>query len=720
MSVINTNVNALVSQESMRSSNLKLSRSMERLSTGSRINSAKDDAAGLAITNRMTSQVRGIQMAIKNSNDAISMSQTAEGAYGQVNNILQRMRELAVQSATGTVTNSDRSSIQLEVDELISEINHIASTTNHNNIKLLDGSAKNVVIQTGSNQEDTIKMAFDSVKANHMGSDIQPSVTSVSGTSTTRAALADGDLMINGVQVGASYADDDNLSSANLATSAIAKVAAINRVSESSGVIAKVAENIVSGTAMVGAASSGTITINGYTTSTIQTTTDGALSRKLTRDAINAISAATGVTAMDTESDNGGIVLKAADGRNIALTLTGVTSAATGAAATASTYVSSFHLYSKDGSSMVLDSKEDVLTVDENTPTYAGITKAGLRIGTYQGGAASSATAIRTTTEETAAASTGTVADLAGVLNGDTLVINGIAIGGAVATDDTASYQTSGSTTTGSQRSASAIAIAAAINKETDRTGVKATAQANVLRGTAFTAGGTAVTSATITLNGTSIALADFTDIQNVVDSFNEVSGQTGVTARVYGTAVELRAEDGRNISIAATNAVAANLGLSGLDIGTGATSQITYYSSVQLESDEAFTVESGFEGVLNFERLGFRRGTFGGATGDKVSEINMTNQRGASDALRAIDAAINQVSAAQAKSGALNNRLDVIINNLSEGLQNISASRSRILDTDYAQETTELAKSQIIQQAATAMLAQANQAPQGVLALLK
>jgi len=720
MSVINTNVNALVSQESMRSSNLKLSRSMERLSTGSRINSAKDDAAGLAITNRMTSQVRGIQMAIKNSNDAISMSQTAEGAYGQVNNILQRMRELAVQSATGTVSNADRSSIQLEVDELIGEINHIASTTNHNNIKLLDGSAKNVLIQTGSNQEDTIKMSFDSVKANHLGSDIQPSVTSVGGTAVTRAALVDGDLMINGVQVGASYADDDKLSSASQATSSIAKVAAINRVSEYSGVIAKAAANTVSGTAMTGAASSGTITINGYTTSTIQTTTDTALSRKLVTDAINAISGATGVTAKDTESDNGGVVLTAADGRNIALTLTGVTATATGVAASGSTYVGSFHLYSKDGSAMVLDSKEDVLTVDENTPTYAGITKAGLRIGTYQGGAASTATAARTTTEESTTASTGTVADIAGTLNGDTLVINGIAIGGAVATDDMASYQTSGSTTTGSQRSASAIAIAAAINKETDRTGVKATAQANILRGTGFTAGATAVTSATITLNGTSITLADYTDIQNVVDAFNEVSGQTGVSARVYGTALELRAEDGRNIAIAATNATAANLGLNGLDIGGSSSSLVTYYSSVQLESDEAFTVESGFEGVQNFERLGFRRGTFGGATGDKVSEIDMTNQQGASDALRSIDAAINQVSAAQAKSGAFNNRLDVIVNNLSEGLQNISASRSRILDTDYAQETTELAKSQIIQQAATAMLAQANQAPQGVLALLK
>lgn len=712
MSVINTNVNALISQESMRSSNLKLSRSMERLSTGSRINSAKDDAAGLGISNRMTSQVRGFQMAIKNSNDAISMSQTAEGAYGQVNNILQRMRELAVQSSTGTVTSADRSSIQLEVDELVAEINHISSATNHNNIKLLDGSAKNVVIQTGSNQEDTIKMSFDSVKASHLGSDIQPSVTTQGGLVGVRAALTDGDMMINGVQIGASYADDDQLSSASNSASAIAKVAAINRLSDSSGVIAKVDETRVSGAAMTSAVSSGTVTINGYTTTTIQATTDTSLSRKLVTSAINAISSATGVVATDTESDNGGVVLTAADGRNIALSFTTLTSTSVGLAA-AGTNVGSFHLYSKDSTAIKIDSKEDVVT----TSTSLGLSKVGLRVGEYAGSSATSVTGMRATVETSTTASTGTVADVSGVLNGDTLVINGIAIGAAVQTDDAASYQNPNSVTIGSQRSASAISIAASINKETERTGVKATAQANVLRGTGFTA---ATTSATVTLNGVSITGIDVSDIQNVVDSFNEKSGQTGVTAQVYGTALELRAEDGRNISIAVTVGSAANLGLTSVTLGGSSSSTVTYYSTVQLESDEAFSVESGYEGVSNFERLGFRRGTFGGAAGDKLSQVDMTTQVGASDALRAIDAAITQVSNAQAKSGALNNRLDVIVNNLSESLQNISASRSRILDTDYAQETTELAKSQIIQQAATAMLAQANQAPQGVMALLK
>lgn len=718
MSVINTNLNALVSQESSRSSNLKLSRSMERLSTGQRINSAKDDAAGLAITNRMTSQVRGIQMAIKNSNDAISMSQTAEGAYGQVGNILQRMRELSVQSASGTMSASDRSSIQLEVDQLKEEINHIADTTNFNNIKLLDGTAKNVVIQTGANQEDKIKMSFDSVRANHIGSDIQPSVTSLGGSVTNRAALVDGDLMINGIQIGASYADDDNKSiAANAAASSIAKVAAINRQSDSTGVVARVAENKVSGTNMTGAASSGTITINGYTTATINTTTDTALSRKLVVNAINAIAGATGVAATDTESDNGGVVLTAADGRNVVLSVTGLTAGAAGATglSAADTYIGSFDLFSKDGSAIKLNSKEDVLTTSQTV----GITKAGLRVGTYEGGKASAVTAMRAATAEGTTDATSTVADRAGVLNGDTLVINGIAIGGAVATDDTFSYQSSG-ISAGSQRSASAIAIAAAINKQSERTGVTAKAQENIIRGTSFTAGTAALTAATVTLNGVSITLMDYTDIQNVVDSFNEVSGQTGVTASVYGTALELRAADGRNISIASTQVSVGNLGLPDVTLGTASASQVTYYSTVQLESDEAFTVESGFEGVTNFERLGFRRGTFGGAVGDKVSAINVTTQQGANDALRALDAAINQVSAAQAMSGALNNRLDVIVNNLSEGLQNMSASRSRILDTDYATETTELAKQQIIQQAATAMLAQANQQPQGVLALLR
>jgi flagellin len=707
MSVINTNLNALVSQESGRAANLKLSQSMERLSTGTRINSAKDDAAGLAISNRMTSQVRGISMAVRNANDAISMTQTAEGAYGQVNNILQRMRELAVQSASGTATNSDRASLQLEVSQLKQEIDHIAKTTNFNNINLLDGSASKVVIQTGANQVDKIDMSFTSVKTNNIGSDIQPSVTSYGGLASSLAALADNDLTINGVSIGVSYADDDTVSTDTQAASAIAKAVAINRKTADTGVIARVNSTVVSGSSMTAASSTGTITINGYATSSITTATDAALSRKLVTDAINAISKATGVTAVDTGSNTNGIVLTAADGRNIKIT-NGLSAASTGLAE-AGTYVGTYDLYSVDGNSPItIDSKEGA------TQT-TGVQKAGLRLGTYQAGVATTMTKERIpVAEANTLSSAGT-----GTLSGHTLVINGIAIGAAVASDDTSSYQTTG-TTSGSQRSASAIAIAAAINKQSERTGVTAQAQANILRGTSFSASST---TATVTLNGVDIT-TDTSDLQNVIDSFNEVSGRTGVVAsRVGGGttgALQLTAADGRNIDIGATTGTEASLGLTGVTIGGGASSTVTYYSTVSLVSDTAFSVDAGYEGTSNFEKLGFRKGTFGGAKGDKIAEVDISTAAGANDAIRAIDAAIDQVSAAQAKSGALNNRLDTIVNNLSEGLQNMSASRSRILDTDYASETTALARSQIISQAATAMLAQANQAPQSVLALLK
>jgi len=705
MSVINTNLNALVSQESKRSSDLKLSQSMERLSTGKRINAAKDDAAGLAITNRMTSQVRGIQMAVKNSNDAISMIQTAEGAYGQVGNILQRMRELAVQSASGTMSASDRSSLQLEVDQLKEEINHIAKTTNFNTIKVLDGTAKDIVIQTGADQADTIKMSFDSVQTNHIGSDIQPSLTSVNGTDAELAALTQSDLIINGVFFGPSYAEDDALSSTGNALSAIAKVVAINRVSEESGVIARVGATTVSGSSMTGEATAGTITINGYTTASISTSTDTSLTRKLVVDAINAISNATGVKATDTQSDTNGIVLTAADGRNISITLNNSLTIANTGLAASDVYVGSFDLYAKDGGAITIDSKEGA------NHTKVGEV-AGLRLGRFEGGLAQTQTRLRAASLESASA----LSASAGALSGDTLVINGIAIGASMATDDNASYQSSG-TANGSQRSGSAIAIAAAINKQTDRTGVRATAQANVIRGSGWTTGG--ITASTFTINGVDVT-TDTRDIQNVIDSVNEVSGRTGVIASRFGEGLELMAADGRNIALAVTQNNAAALGLTGVTLGSNSASQVVYYSTVKLESDTAFSVEAGYEGKTQFELLGFRAGTYGGAKGDKIAEVDISTQQGAVDALRAIDAAINQVSAAQANSGALNNRLDAIINNLSEGLQNMSASRSRILDTDYATETTELAKQQIIQQAATAMLAQANQAPQTVLALLR
>ena len=721
MAVINTNIKAIVAQESSRQVNLKLATAMERLSTGLRINSAKDDAAGLAISERMNAQVRGLGMAIKNASDGLSMAQTADGAYGEVTSMLQRMRELAVQAATGSMSPLDRQSLQLEVSELKTEIENVATKTHFNGIKLLDGTARSVNLQIGANEGDLMSIGFDSVRTKDIGSGLRPALTSVGGESTVFDAIVSGDLILNGSVVNASLADDDVASDDAAASSAIAKVAAINRVTEQSGVFALVNETTVQGSTMTAPAASltaGSITINGVASAEISLGTDNSINRTAVLTAINNIADQTGVRAVDTGDDQQGVMLIADDGRNVTIAFAqSLTTANTGLGATA-THVGTYSLYSTSG---------EAIRVSHSIG--GDITGTGLRMGVYQPDTAAMTTLERSGDGVASAGpatplpanSTPSTANV-GVLNGDTLVINDIAIDAARTTDDSASFSS-----TGSAKAASAIAIAAAINKKTELHGVKATAAPNVIRSETASNFTAASTSGQLFINGTTVTVTPASR-DGVIESINAVSGQTGVVAREFGQGVELVAEDGRNIALTLSTGIsAANLGLAGVTVGAGSASAVTtdstvtFYSSVSLTSDKAFNVTRGSEGGSNFSRLGFREGTFGGSdTGVKIAEIDISRQQGASSAITAIDAALEDVYAAQAKSGAYQNRLDAVINVQSEASENLTASKSRIMDTDYALEATNLAKAQIVAQAATAMLAQANQSQQTVLQLLQ
>jgi len=708
MSVINTNVKSLVAQESMRASNLGMSQAMERLSTGSKINSAKDDAAGLAITNRMTAQIRGAAKAIVNVNDAISMTQTAEGALSNVTDVLQRMRELAVQSVNGTNNANDRASLQLEVSQLKAQIDDIAKTTNHNNIKLLDGTAQNIVIQTGVNSGNSTKLGFDSVKTKDIGIGTRASLSSVGGTytdGTNFSALSAGSLMLNGVLVGASLAaDDQNSPVTAAAASAIAKAAAINKVADTSGVYAKATSTFVSGAKQTAAALSGTITINGYTSVQFSTlSTDAAGSRKAAVDAINAMTASTGVTAIDSGDTETGVSLVAADGRNIVIAFTSMTSAASGVAA-ASTNVGSFSLFAMDGRDINVNYRESTTGNDVEN-------QIGLRAGTYKADQALFTSYKRTD------ASAAPTSDAQGLLYGNSLIINGVAIGAALAADDTASQGASLGPLS-STKETTAIAIAAAINKKTAQTGVSATAAPNIIRGEGYTV---AASSQSVYLNGVTVTVNTQTR-DGTINSINSVSGLTGVVASAFGAGIQYTAADGRNINIGSSGGADA-LGLTGITIGANAlsASAVTFLSQVTLSSDNAFEIRAGSHGITNLEKLGFRQGTYGGTDGGlKINQVDISTIAGANTAIAAVDAAMNTVNASLARTGAINNRLDAVISNLAESSKNMQASRSRILDTDYAVETTNLAKQQIITQAATAMLAQANQSSQSILSLLK
>ena len=710
--VINTNLNALAAQNSASMAAKAQSKAMQRLSTGLSINSAADDAAGLAISNRMTSNINGLGKAIKNANDGINMAQTADSALSNTTAILQRMRELAVQASNGTSTDANRQAIQAEVSQLKTQIDQIGQTTNFNDINLLDGSAGNVTLQVGVNQGQTMTMSFDSVLTKDIGIGARASLTSM-GNNAVTGAIQYGDLTINGVQVGPSLATSDNLSyGTSNASSAIAKAAAINQVSQQTGVVATVSGTNVQGTSMTAAATHGVITINGVATSTVYTSgTDNSLSRKAVIAAVNAISAQTGVTAIDTGNDQHGVQLSAADGRNITI-LSDFAASDTGLGA-ANTYAGTFQLSSSANTPITLGS---AVTGD--------ISRANLSAGTYAPNTAQAVSANRLaaqTTDGTAASNATLTATTAGQLTANSLILNGIAVGSAVSSDDTSSDTTSQS----SIKSESAIAIAAAINKSSNLTGVTAKANANVIVGQSFTGGALAGTS--IFLNGVTITNTLGTGYKraDVANLLNEYTGQTGVVATDNGQGITLTAADGRNISIGETSGTDTALGLGGTSAvnasAVAATSATTTYAKVSLQSSKQFTVASGSDGDVNLNSLGFSVGTFGGASnGLKIASVDVSTLSGAQSAISAIDAALTTVSLNQSKAGAFINRLNDIVTNQTSMQSNMTTSRSAIQDTDYSSETTNLAKSQIISQAATAMLAQANQSSQNVLALLK
>jgi flagellin len=592
MSVINTNISSMQAQSSVRTSGLNLSTAMERLSSGIRINSAKDDAAGLAISTRMTASIRGISAAIRNANDGISLTQTAEGSLNQISDNLQRIRELAVQAANTGNNASDRAAMNNEATQLIAEIDRVASNTTYNGIALLDGSfqSQNLQVGAGNGSNDRIAISIDSAKSSALGVGATSSYeTTIYGAEVGTAALADGALAINGYTVGAAVSDGVSYTGDD--SSAIAVAAAINAISGSSGVYATAAATnttiTLAGSAATGQANAiaaGDVKINGVSIGAIATQSTATLRGAAVATAINAIKGDTGVTAVST---NGIVALTSTSGKLVIDTGTTGTSANTGLAST--------------------------VVANGSLTTYGGTA----------------------------------VTVLTAITDGH-VKINGVSIGGI-----------------------------GAAGSDAERGGQMAAA-------------------------------------------INAISSQTGVTAGFETTdgKVFLTAADGRNITVTtgSTGAPAAT----GLDTAVSSTDTTRSVVTLTSASEDGITISDidGAADTASGLTVGYTVATETAGAG--VSSLDLTTATGAQDALTTLDSAINTITDSRAAMGAYQNRLTASIANLETTSMNLSASRSRILDTDYAKETTNLAKSQIIQQAATAMLAQANQSGQSVLALLK
>jgi len=322
MPAINTNLGAIAAQNSLRTSGLNQTTAMERLSSGIRINSAKDDAAGLAISTRMTANIRGLSAAIRNANDGISLTQTAEGALSSIGDNLQRIRELAVQSANTGNSESDRGALNTEARQLVSEIDRIANNSQFNGIKLLDGSFQNQSLQVGAGNDsnDRIAISIGSAKVSALGIGSNSSYSKVlaQGTAVSNVALAAGTLSINGAQIGASFSD--GVSYTNADSSAIAKASAINAASGLTGVTATVSKTEVTGVAATTFTdvAAGQVMINGVDVGEIGASRNAVERGVQTAAAINAKTSQTGVTATASTS-TGALALTAADGRTLPL-----------------------------------------------------------------------------------------------------------------------------------------------------------------------------------------------------------------------------------------------------------------------------------------------------------------------------------------------------------------------------------------------------------------
>jgi flagellin len=694
--IINTNIASLNAQRNLDRSQAAQETALQRLSSGLRINSAKDDAAGLAISNRLDTQVRGLSVASRNAGDGVSLAQIAEGSIESISTNLQRLRELAVQASNGTNGDTERASLNAEAQQLIEEIGRTVDTATFNGVKLLDGSFQNKSFQVGANVGDEVNVSIGAVGTSTLGAVQSAGVSSNADqtplTATASTALVAGDIVINGVAIGASDGAADTASTAYQSSGAIAKVAAINEVSEQTGVFATVTANSAEGTDVADAAAAVAATdidINGVTISLSKSASGDAFNDlQGVADSINDKSGATGVTANVLSTDGGArIDLVAEDGRNITIVgaaagtlglATGL-GASGGAATTGNTYIGNYTLSSFDGGD---------ITVTSNT---GDIDNAGFEAGTFSGAVAG---AIGNTREALTGAGT-----LTPLVAGD-LTINGVVVGATRASDDTAST---------SDEDGSAIAIAAAINRISDQTGVTAEAAPNTFYSSAVTQG----TDLAIVLNGVTIAATSTgttvsEDVALYVDAINAESGQTGVRAEVLDDdQYTLIADDGRNIVITGQSAAE----------GLGAT-ELVYAGSVKLSSGGEFTLGTN---TGDIENAGFTVGTFGASeSGTLLKDVDISTQSGAVAAIAAADNALSQINSVRATLGSIQSRFENVISANAATIEAFSASSSRIKDADFAAETAALSRAQVLQQAGISVLAQANARPQQVLSLLQ
>ena len=621
--VINTNILSLNSQRNLNTSQNDVAQALNRLSSGLRINSARDDAAGLAIAERFTTQIRGLNQAARNANDGISLAQTGEGALAEVTNNLQRIRELAVQSVNATNSDSDRIAANREVTQRLAEIDRIAAQTSFNGRNVLDGSFGDALFQVGANVGEAISLGLDtSVRTSAIGA-----------VATAESVDLDTLIAKKGTAAQASF-DLSGLLGKNYSGGTAAKAAVFT-----GGAVAATGNNFSGTTASL------VFTVSDGTKASEVTLNTNLDTRAAVLTAINTKLKADGVAATAAVNGSGNLTITSnAQGTDAQVTISGITKGATA---------------------------PNILGTTTTDTTVKGVDKS---IQLVFGDPSNDPVTV--------------------TIDADLSTGNKSAQADALVQEIRAALKAAGEGREFSVRKDGKPGVITVKDNPVDK---------------AFTAGNFTLTDTDNALGGGAGAQVAATASTAGVKG---TSGASALTLEVSDLTVRFGTDRAITIGKGTYDTVEGFVNAVNRALGSNATATLDKNNVLSISSGKAITI-GGADATKVFAKTSF-------ATSGDLSTTDISTVDGANSAIRAVDAALTTVSDLRSTFGAIQNRFQSTVANLATTTENLTASRSRIQDTDFAAETAALTRARILQQAGIAVLAQANSQPQAVLALLQ
>ncbi len=741
MPTVNSNSAAMFALNKMTATERDMTQAMERLSSGKRINHAGDDAAGAAIADRMTAQIKGLEQSVRNAADVISMAQVTEGALDESSAIIQRIRELAIQSASDVMNAEERSYLDAEVIQMLAELDRVTRDTTFNEIAVLDGSFADRRFQIGTHEREFASLSISSMRLDSLGAykaksqgtettddtggpvdndNLALNAYAVADTSETNLVQAEA-FTIHGILGSSSVSAAEGSNVRDIATS-------VNAVFDSTGVTAIASTQLKLQAKTLNATHNGqtsiSFSIQGKNTTAITiaanvtlNNSEGSSVLSELRDSINNYTTTTGVTAT-LSTDKSSIIMVQNEGYDIKLgdvNFAGDT-ATTGPRRTLLvTSLDNDEVVAGDAVSL----GDTNITPTDDDGIFSGDTGGAITIGT-NGGTAFNTSGIRSlTTDDDAIVAN--VAMASGFTGSESFnMVDATAVLNSFVTVTSSHAQSAAFVITGTDLKGDALSetITAHASGSYPETKVTTNIFATVTSVKPSTNDSDASVKVGV-LNTIINQSALVTVTSSTGDESNKTFKVTGIgmdgaalVETITGPAVG-KTVTGRRIFTQIHKIEASADTAQTIKIGVKAADSVIVTGQLEMSSSNSFTVV-GEDGKGLFEA------SPGAASLDKLSAVNVKTRQSSIDALRVLDRSLDRIHKERAKLGALMSRMEKAIDNLSNVALNTNASRGRIQDADFAKESARLTKAQILQQSAMAMIAQAGKAQQNVLQLLQ